>query len=150
METNSATQPAEPARRIRLRPYWALVALIAGLALGAWSGALAQPLREGTLSVAQFVGTLWLNALKMTVIPLVVALLVTGIARGAEAAQGGRIAARSVLWIVIICTASALFGAFAITLLAAMFPLPRAIAGGLQDALASVEQKASEPLPGSR
>jgi Na+/H+-dicarboxylate symporter len=29
-----------------------------------------------------------------------------------------------------------------------MFPLPRAIAGGLQDALASVEQKASEPLPG--
>jgi Na+/H+-dicarboxylate symporter len=29
-----------------------------------------------------------------------------------------------------------------------MFPLPRAIARGLQDALASVEQKASEPLPG--
>jgi Na+/H+-dicarboxylate symporter len=148
METNSTTEPAEPARRVRLRPYWALVALIAGLALGAWSGGLAQPLREGTLSVAQFVGTLWLNALKMTVIPLVVALLVTGIARGAEAAQGGRIAARSVLWIVFICTASAIFGAFAITLLAAMFPLPRAIAGGLQDALASVEQKASEPLPG--
>ena len=47
----------------------------------------------------------------MTVIPLVVALLVVGIAKSAEAAQAGRIAGRSVLWIVIICTASAVFGA---------------------------------------
>ena len=50
--------------------------------------------------VASFVGTLWLNALKMTVIPLVVALLVVGIAKSAEAAHAGRIAGRSVLWIV--------------------------------------------------
>ena len=40
-------------------------------------------------AVASFVGTLWLNALKMTVIPLVVALLVVGIAKSAEAARGG-------------------------------------------------------------
>ena len=46
----------------------------------------------------------------MTVIPLVVALLVVGIAKSAEAAHGGRIAGRSVMWIVIVCTASAIFG----------------------------------------
>ncbi len=80
--------------------------------------------------MAGFVGTLWLNALKMTVIPLVVALLVTGIAKSREAALGGRIAGRSVLWIVIVCTVSSVFGAVAIVLLTRLFPLARGTAQG--------------------
>ncbi|HEX6742271.1 MAG TPA: cation:dicarboxylase symporter family transporter [Sphingomicrobium sp.] len=130
------------------RAYWALAALLIGLALGALSGDLAGGVRESLLSVAAFVGTLWLNALKMTVIPLVVALLVVGIAKSAEAALGGRIAGRSVLSIVIICTLSAVLGALAILLLTRAFPLPRGTAAGLQAALAGVEQKSAAPLPG--
>lgn len=130
------------------RAYWALAALLIGLALGSISGGLAETVRGDLLAGAAFVGTLWLNALKMTVIPLVVALLVVGIAKSAEAALGGRIAARSVLWIVIICTASAVLGALAIVLLTHLFPLPRGTAAGLQAALAGVEQKSSAPLPG--
>ena len=130
------------------RAYWALAALFVGLALGSISGGLAETVRGDLLAGAAFVGTLWLNALKMTVIPLVVALLVVGIAKSAEAALGGRIAARSVLWIVIICTASAVLGALAIVLLTHLFPLPRGTAAGLQAALAGVEQKSSAPLPG--
>jgi len=130
------------------RAYWALAALLIGLALGSISGGLAETVRGDLLAGAAFVGTLWLNALKMTVIPLVVALLVVGIAKSAEAALGGRIAARSVLWIVIICTASAILGALAIMLLTHLFPLPRGTAAGLQAALAGVEQKSSAPLPG--
>ena len=108
------------------RAYYALAGLIVGLALGASAGNLTEGVRESTLGVAGFVGTLWLNALKMTVIPLVVALLVTGIAKSAEAALGGRIAGRSVMWIVIVCTASAIFGALSILLLTHLFPLARA------------------------
>jgi proton glutamate symport protein len=130
------------------RAYYALAALIVGLGLGAFAGSLTEGARESTLGVASFVGTLWLNALKMTVIPLVVALLVTGIAKSAEAALGGRIAGRSVIWIVILCTASAIFGALAIVVLTHLFPLGRETAAGLQAALAGVEQKASGPLPG--
>jgi Na+/H+-dicarboxylate symporter len=130
------------------RAYWALAALIAGLALGAFAGGLLGGAREGALEVASFIGTLWLNALKMTVIPLVVALLVVGIAKSAEAALGGRIAARSVVWIVVICTASAVFGTLMILALTHMFPLPRGTAGGLQSALAGIEQKAAGPMPG--
>jgi proton glutamate symport protein len=145
------TETAGPApeKSVRgFRAYWALAALIAGIALGAMAGGLQQQVRETALGVAGFVGTLWLNALKMTVIPLVVALLVTGIAKSAEAAQAGRIAGRSVLWIVIICTASAVFGAVATLLLTRFLPLPRGTAEGLQSALAGVEQKAPGPLPG--
>jgi Na+/H+-dicarboxylate symporter len=100
------------------------------------------------IGTAGFVGTLWLNALKMTVIPLVVALLVVGIAKSAEAAHAGRVAGRSVLWIVIICTLSAVFGTVMILLLTHLFPLPRATAAGLQTALAGIESKAPASLPG--
>jgi proton glutamate symport protein len=124
------------------RAYYALAALLVGLALGAVAGA------PQIVSVASFVGALWLNALKMTVIPLVVALLVVGIAKSSEAAAAGRIAGRSVLWMVIICTASAVFGALMILLLTRLFPLQRATAEGLRTALAGVEQTASGPLPG--
>jgi len=130
------------------RAYWALGALVVGLALGAFSGGLAENVRSAVLSVAGFVGTLWLNALKMTVIPLVVALLVVGIAKSREAALGGRIAGRSVLWIVIICTISAVFGAVVTILLTRLAPLARGTAHALQGALAGVEQKSSGPLPG--
>ena len=128
--------------------YRALIALVAGLALGA--AAVGPPVgwRGAALDVTSFVGTLWLNALKMTVIPLVVTLLVVGIAKSREAASAGRIAARSVAWIVAICTASAAFGTASILLLMNLFPLPRGTAEGLQAALAGVEAKASQPLPG--
>ena len=128
--------------------YWPLAALVLGLTGGMLSGGAAPPLRDGALATASFIGTLWLNALKMTVIPLVVALLVVGIAKGAEAARGGRIAGRSVLWIVILCTASAVFGAVSILALIALYPLSRATADQLQSALAGVEQRAAAPLPG--
>ena len=141
-----ATAPESSARGFRA--YWALAALIVGLAAGAMADGLQIEARGGALAVTGFVGTLWLNALKMTVIPLVVALLVTGIAKSAEAAQAGRIAGRSVLWIVIICTASAIFGAVVTLMITALFPLSRGIAAGLQSAIASVEQKRTGPLPG--
>lgn len=114
-----------------VRPYYVLAALVAGLLLGVLAGSLDQPAREPWVETASIVGELWLDALKMTVIPLVVALLVTGIAQSAEAARGGRIAGRTVLWIVIVCTASAVFGAIAIQLLISAFPL----SGGAAEAL---------------
>jgi Na+/H+-dicarboxylate symporter len=130
------------------RAYWALIALLAGLALGAMAGGAQAGMRGTALGVASFVGTLWLNALKMTVIPLVVALLVVGIAKSREAVAAGRIAGRSVLWIVIVCTVSAVFGVVMITLLTRIFPLPRETAAGLQAALAGAGQKPAEALPG--
>ena len=146
MNGQPTTAPKTSAHGFRAN--WALAALIVGLAAGALADGLPERVHGGALGVASFVGTLWLNALKMTVIPLVVALLVTGIAKSAEAAQAGRIAGRSVLWIVIVCTASAVFGALATLLLTGLFPLPRGTAEGLQAAIAGVEQKGASPLPG--
>ena len=145
--TDAGSGPGGAEEGRSLRAYYALAALIIGLVAGMLANRIAPATRDDALGVASFVGTLWLNALKMTVIPLVVALLVVGIAKSAEAAQTGRVAGRSVLWIVIICTASAVFGAVATLVLTNAFPLPRETAGLLQGALAHVEKSAG-PLPG--
>ncbi len=132
------------------RPYLVLVALVAGLIAGTFAQAAGDGLREPALQASGLIGGLWLNALKMTVIPLVVALLVTGIAAGAEAARAGKIAARSVLWFVILCTASAIFGAVMLRLMTEAFPLPLAEARAMQTGLAGLDQSvASGPIPGA-
>lgn len=129
----AAAQPVSGAR-----PYFVLAALVAGLVLGILAGTLDFAIREPLVQGASVIGELWLDALKMTVIPLVFALLVTGIARSAEAARGGRIAGRTVLWIVIICTASALFGMAAIQLLTSAFPLSGEAAEALRAGVAGI------------
>jgi proton glutamate symport protein len=126
---------------------WKLAALIVGLIAGVASRQLVPSASNALLSVSGFVGTLWLNALKMTVIPLVVALLVSGVARSAEAAQGGRVAARCVVWIVIVCTVSAVFGALVMLLLTDLLPLARGTASAMQSALAGVEKPSAAAIP---
>ena len=72
-----------------------VLALLLGLILGAvLHGADQTP--EWVTETAQAVGGLWLSALQMTVVPLVFALLVVGIAQAADAAATGRLAARAV------------------------------------------------------
>ena len=145
----SETAEAQAAKPITgARAVWVLLALVAGLIVGAIAAKAGDGLREPALQAATIVGGLWLDALKMTVIPLIVALLVTGIARGAEAASAGRIAGRSILWFVIVCTASAVFGTLAMTMLLSLFPLPDNAAEALRAGLAALDPAAaSAPVP---
>ncbi len=124
--------------------YRVLLALVVGLLAGASAQSLGDGMREPALQVSGLVGGLWLNALKMTVIPLVVALLVIGIAKGAEAARAGGSPGRTVMWIVIVCTASAIFGALMIELLTGIFPASAAAqAQALQAGLAGLDPSAA-------
>jgi Na+/H+-dicarboxylate symporter len=84
------------------------------------------------------VGGLWLDALKMTVIPLIVALLVTGIAKGAEAARAGRMAARSIAWFLALYVASSILGALGMQALLGAFPLSDASTSALRAGLAAL------------
>lgn len=130
------------------RAYLVLGALLAGLLAGAGSSRLGDWLREPALQIAATTGGIWLDALKMTVIPLIVALLVTAIAQGAEAVRAGRVAGKSVLWFVIVCTISAMFGAAAMSLLVDLFPLPQGAASALQASLATLDPSiTAAPVP---
>ena len=74
-----------------------LIALIVALALGA---AIAASGNATLLNAADFVvpiGTLWVNAIRMTIIPLIVSLLITGVASAGDTKTIGRIGGRAVL-----------------------------------------------------
>ena len=126
------------------RATWLVLgALVIGLLLGALSGQSGDGIRQPLITVASTVGGLWLDALKMTVIPLIIALLITGIASGADQARAGRIAGRSMFWFVIVLTGSALFGALAMPALLEAFPLPAKAAEALRAGLSSVDSAAT-------
>lgn len=122
-----------------------LAGLVLGLIAGILAAAFAPAAIASTVAVAEPIGTTWLNALQMTVVPLVFALLVTGVAATAEAAQAGRLAGRAVGLYVVIMGASAVAAAFLTPLFLELAPLPTESAAALRGALAGTN--AVPPVP---
>ena len=76
-----------------------LFALGLGLGLGALIQSTGATL-PWLVSTADAVGGVWLGGLQMTVIPLVLALLVVGVAAVSDAMSAGRLTARAIAWFV--------------------------------------------------
>ena len=124
-----------------------LLALVAGLLIGI--AARGQPWTEGAVTIAEPIGGLWLDALRMTIIPLIVSLLITGIAAGAEAARGSRLAGRAILLFMAVLWCSAILSALLTPLLLGLFPMPGESAAALRSALtASTEEVGAIPTFG--
>jgi Na+/H+-dicarboxylate symporter len=123
-----------------------LVALLAGLVLGMTTNAMHTPFIANAITVAELVGGLWLDALRMTIVPLVVALLVTGIAAGTTAARADRLALRSVLLFLVLLWASAILGALLLPLLVGIWPLDTGSGQALRGALRSITTP-TPPVP---
>jgi Na+/H+-dicarboxylate symporter len=104
-------------------PWIIVAALVLGLAAGMAANTFDPKSRDLAISIIGTVGGLWLDALKMTVIPLVVALLVKGIVGSAEIASEGRIATMAIIWFLALYFLSAIVGAIATPLLLGLFPL---------------------------
>ncbi|MET3438789.1 cation:dicarboxylase symporter family transporter [Sphingomonas sp. 1185] len=122
-----------------------LLCLAAGLLVGVGLAAASPGLAQAGVAVARPVGTLWLNGLQMTVIPLVVTLLITGVTATAEAAQAGRIAARAILTFLILVTLTATMAAVVTPALLHAVPIPRDAAEALKAALGHAEPVAAPP-----
>ena len=70
-------------------PAWMLLAIVLGFGVGTLLAGRSEPLVEG----ARLLGGLWIDALRMTILPLVFALVVTGVA---DLALGGDHAGRRI------------------------------------------------------
>lgn len=116
-----------------------LVALVVGLLLGIVAVQAGPVFVERSTAVAEPIGGLWINALRMTIVPLVVALLITGVAASAEAARAGRLASRAIVLFVVLLWISSLMAALLTPLLLELFPLPEASVGALREAMATAE-----------
>ncbi|MFZ1741676.1 MAG: dicarboxylate/amino acid:cation symporter [Pontixanthobacter sp.] len=135
--TGENQQPIE-LMSIRLPVWWTFGGLVAGLVLGlilAETGSF-EPISQFT----NLLGTLWLRALQMTIIPLVAALLVLGISQMAQAAKAGK-AARTMLALMFgILLLSGLVSALLMPALLAIFPIPEAASAMLVAPNAEAQQ----------
>ena len=77
-----------------------------GLILGVFTGILLSRFMPDTVpqasAIAQPIGRLWLNALQMTIVPLVASLLIVGINQASDIAESGRVARRALIWIITL------------------------------------------------
>ncbi|RJX68179.1 dicarboxylate/amino acid:cation symporter [Tsuneonella suprasediminis] len=112
---------------VRLPAGWTLTGLIAGLLLG-WALAGSATI-DPILAITKPVGSLWLRALQVTIVPLVAALLVLGITQMAQAARAGAVARRMLSWIAVVLIFGGLVSAFVLPMLLSVFPPPASAAG---------------------
>ncbi|GAA3930673.1 dicarboxylate/amino acid:cation symporter [Luteimonas lutimaris] len=117
--------------------------VLLGLALGAVIGlALAFHDLDTAATVAgivQPIGRLWLNALQMTVVPLVAALIVLGVNTASDAASSGRTARRAIVVFLILLTLAAVYTVLAAPALLSLLPRDASMVDSFRAALSPVE-----------
>lgn len=123
---------------------WTFAALTAGL-LGGLALAFAAPQAlPAVLGVVEPVGDLWLRALKATIVPLVAALLFTGIVQTVATAQAGAMARRSLGAFLAFLAFSAAMPMVVTPALLALLPIPGGSGSALRTSLAG-----SAPVTGA-
>jgi proton glutamate symport protein len=90
-------------------PWLILLGLIAGLLAGMLIDASGSPLLERISAIVSPIGTLWVNAIRMTVIPLLVSLVITAVASSVDASSATRLGGRSIALFVAMVALSMAF-----------------------------------------
>ena len=118
------------------------LALIVGITVGALlRGSVVGVQLAG---VAAPIGTLWLNALRMTIIPLVLALLITSVATTADTARGDKLTARTLAWFAALLVVGVVFAALCTETLLTLWPVAHDAAASLR---ASAPEGTTTQLP---
>src|SRR5690606_16944469 len=123
--------------------------ILTGLAAGARLGLLLAwfdpALGARVADVVQPFGKLWLNALQMTVVPLVLALVIVGVNTAADAAATGRVARRAIIVFLLILAGAAAMAAVLAPALLGLVPRDPDLAAALHSAAGTGAAAATQP-----
>jgi Na+/H+-dicarboxylate symporter len=116
----------------------ALLALAAGLAVGASVRAVQMPMLTDAAKALAPIGALWLTALRMTLVPLIFSLVVSGVGAWAGMGRGGRVFATMAAIFAGLLVASTLTGSGLMFAMLRFWPVaPGALSGLAQAAHAA-------------
>lgn len=115
-----------------------VLALVVGLALGIVGAVSDSAALRAITAVIEPIGTLWTNAVRMTVIPLVVALVITGVATTADGRRISRLGVRALPIFLGLLLASGFF---------AWLVAPLALDQLPSDAVAALSTAVPDTLP---
>lgn len=116
-----------------------LTGLVAGIVLGIMLAWMDPALAGQVADIVEPFGKLWLNALQMTVVPLVLALVIVGINQTSDAAHSGRVARRAIVTFVVLLFAAAAMTAVLAPLVLSMLQPDPAVAAALRGHEAEVQ-----------
>lgn len=119
-----------------------LVGLVAGLAIGIAISVSGAP---GLLAIVPWIepiGTLWVNAIRMTVIPLVVSLLIVGVASAGDTGVIGRLGGRALALFLVLLTVTATAATLAAYPLFQLFRVDETVSASLRTEAAASAARA--------
>ena len=129
--------------------WFTVAALIAGVIVGTLVGLWGSSDVRAATETFESIGVLWLNALRMTVIPLVFCLLVTGIASVADAAATGRLAVRAIVVFTVLLILATAYACLLVPAVLTIWPVdPSAAAAFVAGATDKPVVPASPPTIG--
>jgi proton glutamate symport protein len=124
-----------------------LIGLVAGFALGLLVAHLGPRVTALALAIAEPVGALFVAAIRMTVIPLVVASLIVAVATAPDPRTVGSVGIRALVLFLCVLVAGAIFAALLAPPLFALVPIDPAATAALRASATSVTPGAPPALP---
>ena len=100
--------------------------------LGAAAAATGHPALRAIVTWVEPLGTLWTNAIRMTVIPLVIALVITGVANAPDLRRVGLLGTRAVPAFIALLVTSGLFALVLAPLALDRLSIPESVAASLR------------------
>ena len=120
-----------------------LIGLAAGLALGVIVSAAGVPWLARVPAFVEPFGILFVNAIRMTVLPLVVASLIVGVITTGDVRMVGRLGGRAIVLFVVAVAAAAIFAAACAFPLLSRLDIDPAVAASLRESAARTGQGAA-------
>jgi proton glutamate symport protein len=123
-----------------------LIALVVGLALGLVVSSTGNPALVTAARWIEPLGTLFINAIRMTVIPLVVGSLIAGIAAAPNPSSLGKVGVRAFMLFLVTLFAGAIFAALIAPPVLSQFTIDPAAQAALQTSAAETTTSTTESL----
>ena len=121
-----------------------LIALVAGIGAGILIAGSGSPRLVQMATSIEPLGTLWINAIRMTVIPLVVGSLIVGITSAPSAAAIGRVGRGAIVFFIVTLFAAAAYAAILAPPLINRIPLEPEAVAAMQASSASAGTTAAQ------
>ncbi|MGH7461468.1 MAG: dicarboxylate/amino acid:cation symporter [Longimicrobiales bacterium] len=119
-----------------------LIGLAVGLALGIVISASASPALQVVPAVLEPIGTIWVNALRMIVLPLVISAILIGVTSLPDVRTIGRIGGRAFVLFFLVLVVAASFAAVVAPPVFSLLPIDPATAEGLRSGAAAASGEA--------
>jgi Na+/H+-dicarboxylate symporter len=131
-------------RRSQRLSWLILLGLAGGLLAGMLIEASSSPLLQRVSTIVEPIGTLWVNAIRMTVMPLLISLVISAVGSSVDAGSATRLSGSSIVLFVAMIVLSMLFALLTAPL--ALLPL-QLEASATESLRASVAAPTSAPPP---